>query len=205
MRARRIAVFAAFAAVTPLWVGTLPTPWSSRGGSTAGATGLAAPVIRDLPAGAYAFSRYTGADLADHATRWAADAADDAPIAGAPADEPARPAPAAPKPPPKPRTRVVRMRVTAYCPCRRCCGKFSDGRTASGRSIRTNGSAFVAADTSILPFHTRLSVPGYYGGAPVPVLDRGRDIRGYRLDVFFRSHERARRWGTRWLDVVVYE
>jgi 3D (Asp-Asp-Asp) domain-containing protein len=98
----------------------------------------------------------------------------------------------------------VRMLVTAYCPCRKCCGRFSDGRTASGKSIYDNNCMFVAADTDLLPFGTYVSIPGYYQGHPVPVEDRGRKIRGYRLDVFFLSHQQARQWGARWIDVVVY-
>ncbi len=117
----------------------------------------------------------------------------------------APPAPAiAAVPAPQPRTHTMRMRVTAYCACSRCCGKHADGKTASGRSVRTNGGMFVAADTRILPFHTRVSIPGYYSGAPVPVLDRGKAIKGHRIDVFFADHEVARRWGVRDLDVTVY-
>ncbi len=97
------------------------------------------------------------------------------------------------------------MLVTAYCPCRKCCGAHSDGVTASGKSVYANGSRFVAADTRLLGFHTRLSIPGYYGGAPVSVLDRGGKIKGRRLDVFFLSHKRATQWGARWLDVTVYQ
>jgi 3D (Asp-Asp-Asp) domain-containing protein len=96
------------------------------------------------------------------------------------------------------------MLVTAYCPCRKCCGRFCDGRTASGRSIHANGSMFVAADTRLLAMGTRVSVPGYHGGAPVSVLDRGRRIKGRRLDVFFLSHSRAKRWGRKWIEVTVY-
>jgi 3D (Asp-Asp-Asp) domain-containing protein len=97
------------------------------------------------------------------------------------------------------------MLVTAYCPCRECCGRWSAiHRTACGLSVRANRSRFVAADTDILPFGQRVSVPGYHGGAPVPVLDRGSAIVGRHLDVFFRSHAEAKRWGSRWLDVTVY-
>ena len=96
------------------------------------------------------------------------------------------------------------MRVTAYCPCGRCCGRHCNGMTASGRSIYANDSRVVAADTRLLGFETRLSVPGYYGGTPISVLDRGGKIKGRRLDVFFLSHARAKKWGIRWLDVTVY-
>ena len=47
-------------------------------------------------------------------------------------------------------------------------------------------------------------MPGYHGGVVVPVLDRGSAIVGRHLDVFFRSHAEAKRWGSRWLDVAVY-
>ncbi len=97
--------------------------------------------------------------------------------------------------------RAVRMRVTGYCPCRRCCGKYSDGITASGHRIK-RGDEFVAADKKH-PFGTRVIVPGYNNAKPVRVLDRGGVICGDRLDVFFDSHHEAREWGTRYLAVRV--
>ena len=96
------------------------------------------------------------------------------------------------------------MLVTAYCPCRQCCGK-TDGITASGKSVRTNGGKFVAADTRVLPMYTQLTIPGYANNKPVPVLDRGGAIKGNRLDVFFPTHAQARQWGKQWVDVTVWE
>ncbi|UCG09528.1 MAG: 3D domain-containing protein [Desulfobacterales bacterium] len=93
------------------------------------------------------------------------------------------------------------MRVTAYCPCRKCCGKHSDGITASGHKIRPWDS-FVAADRKH-SFGTIMVVPGYNNSKPVEVLDRGRVIRGNRLDVFFDSHREARKWGVKILLVKV--
>lgn len=101
------------------------------------------------------------------------------------------------------RWRVVRMRVTAYCPCAKCCGNFSDGITACNHQIRP-GDMFVAADKSFR-FRTDMIVPGYNRNQPVQVLDRGRLIKGNRLDVFFSSHSVAKKWGTRNLDVMVRE
>lgn len=100
---------------------------------------------------------------------------------------------------------IVRMLVTAYCPCRKCCGAYSDGMTASGRRIDAASMKFVAADTSRLPFGSSLIVPGYADGKAVEVLDRGSSIRGDRLDVFFASHDEALQWGRKWLDVKVLE
>jgi 3D (Asp-Asp-Asp) domain-containing protein len=100
--------------------------------------------------------------------------------------------------------RTMRMLVTAYCPCRKCCGKHADGITASGYSVWVNGGKMVAADTRVLPFGSLLSIPGYHGGEIVPVLDRGGKIKGRRLDVLFPSHRQAQRFGKRWVDVQVY-
>lgn len=102
---------------------------------------------------------------------------------------------------PRPQWKTVRMRVTAYCTCPRCCGKFSDGLTADLHKIR-RGDVFVAADKRV-PFGTEMIIPGYNKERPVEVKDRGRLIKGNRLDVFFNDHKVAKKWGTRYLDVLV--
>jgi len=96
---------------------------------------------------------------------------------------------------------TVRMRVTAYCACRRCCGKFADGITACGHKIR-RGDAFAAADRKY-SFGTEMVVAGYNNGKPIKVLDRGGAIRGNKLDVFFPTHRKARKWGVKYIDVKV--
>jgi 3D (Asp-Asp-Asp) domain-containing protein len=99
------------------------------------------------------------------------------------------------------RWKIVRMRVTAYCTCPKCCGKFSDGLTANMHKIH-RGDTFVAADKRI-PFGTEMIIPGYNEDRLVEVKDRGRLIRGNRLDVFFNSHKTAKKWGAKYLDVMV--
>jgi 3D (Asp-Asp-Asp) domain-containing protein len=98
---------------------------------------------------------------------------------------------------------VIWMEVTAYCPCKKCCGPHAHGVTASGHTVYSNSGKFVAADLDRLPFGTRLSIPGYHAGQPVPVIDTGYAIRGNRLDVYFPSHEIAMRWGVKYLPVTV--
>jgi 3D (Asp-Asp-Asp) domain-containing protein len=100
--------------------------------------------------------------------------------------------------------RVIRMEVTAYCPCKKCCGENAQGLTASGHEISYNQSRFVAADTDLLPFGTKLMIPGY-GTTAVEVIDRGGAIKGNKLDVFFPTHEEALQWGRQWVDVTVVE
>lgn len=99
--------------------------------------------------------------------------------------------------------RTLRMEVTAYCPCTKCCGENARGLTASGHDVSYNNSRFVAADTN-LPFGTKLVIPGYAGGA-VEVIDRGGAIKGNKLDVFFATHEEALQWGRQIIEVTVLE
>ena len=95
----------------------------------------------------------------------------------------------------------IRMRITAYCPCPKCCGQYSDGITACGHEIQP-GDTFVAADRRY-PFGTEMVIPGYSNSQPVQVLDRGGAIKGNRLDVFFATHQEALEWGVKYLDVKV--
>jgi 3D (Asp-Asp-Asp) domain-containing protein len=104
-----------------------------------------------------------------------------------------------------PHYRTIRMEVTAYCPCPKCCGANAQGITASGRDVSYNNSRFVAADTSVLPFHTKLIIPGYHSGATVEVIDRGGAIKGNKLDLYFPTHEEALQWGRKWIDVTVID
>ena len=63
------------------------------------------------------------------------------------------------------------------------------------------GDGTIAADTRHYPFGTRMYVPGYGWGR---VEDRGGDIKGYRLDLFFRSHRDALAWGRAKKKVTVW-
>ena len=102
------------------------------------------------------------------------------------------------------RVGVVRLRVTAYSPDERSCGRFADGITASGFSVQTNAGHLVAADTTVFPFGSLLSIPGYARSTVVPVLDRGSAIRGLRADVLFPTHDEALAWGVRMVEVEVW-
>jgi len=96
---------------------------------------------------------------------------------------------------------TIRMRVTAYCPCPKCCGEYSDGITACGHKVHA-GDTFVAAD-SRFAFYTDMIIEGYNNSHPVKVLDRGGAIKGNKLDVFFMTHQEALEWGVHYIDVKV--
>jgi 3D (Asp-Asp-Asp) domain-containing protein len=99
--------------------------------------------------------------------------------------------------------RIVKMVVTAYCPCSKCCGENAAGITASGKLISHNNGRFVAADSS-LKFGTKLLIPGYETSA-VEVLDRGGAIKGNRIDVFYPTHQQALEWGRRTVNVTILD
>ncbi len=59
----------------------------------------------------------------------------------------------------------------------------------------------IAADTHYYPFGTRMFIPGYGWGI---VEDRGKAIKGpSRIDLFFNSHNRARKWGKKKVKVII--
>ena len=111
------------------------------------------------------------------------------------------------------------MTVTGYCDCGACCGwerswlrlgrpVYSSGPnkgepkavgvTASGTETR-HGTA--AVDRARYPFGTVFHVPGYgYARAE----DTGGAIKGDSLDLWFPTHEAAKRWGRRTLQVKVW-
>ena len=86
-------------------------------------------------------------------------------------------------------------KITAYCPCSKCCGKTS-GRTASGTTA-TAGRTVAAS--SKFAFGTKLNI----GGHVYTVEDRGGAINGNKIDIFVNSHAEALQWGVRYLNVSV--
>ena len=88
-------------------------------------------------------------------------------------------------------------KITAYCPCSKCCGK-STGRTASG--TKATAGRTVAAPSNFA-FGTKLNI----GGHVYTVEDRGGAINGNKIDIYVSSHQAALQWGVRYLTVSVVE
>ena len=88
---------------------------------------------------------------------------------------------------------TIYCEVTAYSPT----VAQTDGnplRTASGKRVYVGG---IAADLSVLPFGSIVTIEGYNGGKPCEVVDTGSAIRGNKLDVFMWSTDAAIHWGRR--------
>ena len=81
-------------------------------------------------------------------------------------------------------------KVTAYCPCRACCGAGARGVTASG----ARADHRLVAGPPEIPFGTVVRIPGY---GTVRCEDRGSGVKGRRLDVLLPTHAEARAWGVK--------
>lgn len=88
-------------------------------------------------------------------------------------------------------------KITAYCPCAKCCGKAT-GRTAMGTKA-TAGRTIAASGK--FAFGTKLNINGH----TYTVEDRGGAIQGNKIDIFVNSHAEALAWGVRYLPVSVAE
>ena len=87
------------------------------------------------------------------------------------------------------------FKITAYCPCAKCCGK-TNGITAMGTKA-TAGRTIAAS--SQYAFGTKLNINGH----TYTVEDRGGAITGNKIDIFVNTHAEALAWGVRYLPVSV--
>ena len=89
-------------------------------------------------------------------------------------------------------TKVIQANVTAYTPYDAGC----TGITATGRKA---GKGVIAVDPRVIPFGTKVYIPGY--GTAIAA-DTGGAIKGNRIDVCYPTKGEAFAWGRR--NVPVY-
>ncbi len=100
------------------------------------------------------------------------------------------------------------FKVTAYCPCVKCCGIWSADhpsrigtdyiqKTASGTIPKAGHT--VAADISVLPYGTVIIIDGH----EYTVEDRGGAVDGNSIDIFFESHQDALNWGVQYKTIYI--
>lgn len=94
--------------------------------------------------------------------------------------------------------KTMHVVATAYCPCRKCCGRYADGFTATGARA---GYGVIAVDPRMIKLGTKVYVPGY---GQATALDVGGAIKGQRIDVCFPSHREALIWGRRTVEIRLY-
>jgi len=95
--------------------------------------------------------------------------------------------------------RVLKMVATGYDPGPKSCGKYANGKTCIGLKA---GYGVVAVDPAVIPFRTKLYIEGYgYAIAG----DRGKAIRGNRIDLGFDTYAAAKRFGRKVVTVHILE
>ena len=91
--------------------------------------------------------------------------------------------------------------ISAYCSCKKCCGRWSDGYFASGNVCYIGGVA-----NNFLPFGSKVIIQG----KTYTVEDRGskkyfgtKRQRVKHIDIYFDDHQEAKEFGVKWLPVEV--
>ena len=102
-----------------------------------------------------------------------------------------------------------RFKLTAYCGCRKCCGKYADNRPVDENGevivtgsigVRLYAGVSIAVDPRVIPYHTQVVINGHTYTAH----DTGGNIKGNRIDVYFDDHDEAWDFGTQYAEVFVY-
>lgn len=85
-------------------------------------------------------------------------------------------------------------KITAYCGCKKCSGKWGT-LTASGR--RAKQGRTIAVDRKRIKFGTKIKINGHTYIAE----DVGGAIKGKHIDIYYRSHAQAQKFGKQYLKV----
>lgn len=88
-------------------------------------------------------------------------------------------------------TYLGRFKITAYCNCSSCCGKWAGGATASGTTPTAGRTVAMGG----IAFGTKLSINGHI----YTVEDRGTPYG--HVDIYFNSHSEALNFGLKYADV----
>ena len=105
--------------------------------------------------------------------------------------------------------RLGKFKLTAYCGCRKCCGKYADNRpvdedgnviVTGSIGVRLYAGVSIAVDPRVIPYHTQVVINGHTYTAH----DTGGNIKGNRIDVYFDNHDEAWDFGTQYAEVFVY-
>lgn len=115
--------------------------------------------------------------------------------------------------PPDEYSSVVEVSATAYCLCKKCCGKSPSnpayGMTASGiRIIPGTGIKVIAVDPKIIPLGSKVYVEGLYGAwdyGYATASDTGSAIKDYKIDLYMDTHSEALTWGRKKVNVYIVE
>lgn len=91
-------------------------------------------------------------------------------------------------------TYLGNYKITAYCGCRKCSGKWGN-KTASGR--RAKEGRTIAVDRRKIKLGTKIKINGHIYRAE----DVGGGVKGKHIDVYFNSHKKALKFGKKYRKV----
>lgn len=95
------------------------------------------------------------------------------------------------------------FKLTAYCPCALCCGKWANNRPngvvygAIGEELKEGYS--IAVDPDVIPYGTEVIINGHIYKAQ----DCGGGIKGNEIDIYFEDHNEALNFGVQYVEVFL--
>ena len=89
------------------------------------------------------------------------------------------------------------FKLTAYCPCSKCNGKWAGGITSTGAKAQANRT--IAVDPSVIPYGSKVKINDKIYVAE----DCGGAIKGNRIDIYFASHDEALDFGVQYAEVFL--
>lgn len=115
--------------------------------------------------------------------------------------------------PPTEYSKKIEATATAYCLCKKCCGKSPShpmyGYTASGvKIIPGTGTKVIAVDSSVIPLGTKVYIEGLNGAwdyGYAVAADTGSAIKNLKIDLYMDTHEECFVWGVKKVNVYVVE
>lgn len=102
------------------------------------------------------------------------------------------------------------FKLTAYCSCYKCCGKWAYNRPKdeNGKEIvygsigeKLIAGTSIAVDPSVIPYGSEVVINGKLYIAQ----DCGGAIKGNRIDVYFDDHDEALKFGVQYANVYMLE
>ncbi|WP_124065977.1 3D domain-containing protein [Clostridium sp. E02] len=88
------------------------------------------------------------------------------------------------------------FKTTAYCPCRKCSGKWG-GRTSTGTIAAPEHT--ISVDPRVIPYGSHIMI----NGVTYTAEDCGGGVKGNHIDIFFPTHAETRAYGTQTIEVYL--
>jgi len=96
-------------------------------------------------------------------------------------------------------TSLGEFKLTAYCPCSKCNGKWAGGITSTG--VTAQAEHTIAVDPKVIPYGSHVMINGHEYVAE----DCGGAIKNARIDVYFDTHQEALNFGIKYAEVFMIQ